>query len=296
MKNLIAIILSVAILSTINASAAYYGVDIYHGDSENNQIVWSTLAKEKQFVYIKSSEGEKTNDSMFTANYTSAKGVHMKWGAYHFLRMYSAKSAVTQADFFWSKIKGTGFDLVPAFDCESYDSQTTSVGVRACITAFINEFYNDSEIYPVVYSYLSYISNNSLNTYYSGRILWQAHYSTTSTTFSNWTWSIWQYSGNGSISAIANNEVDLDYAATSKFFMNYNIYTTTAKPTYNAKTKAVLQLYDANGNIVSGYKIPASQWIRINYYSSSYWEVIYLNAKKTHYVHGYIKTSSSLMR
>jgi lysozyme len=294
MKKLISLILCAALFYIPASAATYRGVDIYHGDSENSQITWSTLAAQKQFVYIKASEGTAYKDTMFTSNYTSAKSVKMKWGPYHFLRSYSASSAVTQADYFWSIIKGTGYSLVPALDVESYDSQTTSAGLRACMNAFLNEFYSLSGIHCVIYANSDYISNNSFDTYYSGHILWQAAYSTTPTTFSDWLRTIWQYSETGSISAISNDEVDLDYATSTRFFMKYNIYTTTVRPKNNAVTKAKLQVYDANGNIVDNYTIPASTWIRINHYSSSFWEVIYPSG--SHWTHGYIKTSSALRR
>jgi lysozyme len=295
MKRLISFILSAILLSTLSASAvSYRGVDIYHGTSENGQITWSTLAKEKQFVYIKASEGTSYSDSMFMSNYAGAKSVKMKWGPYHFLRSYSVSSAKAQADYFWSRVKGTGYSLVPALDFESYDGQTTSSGVRACISAFLNEFYKDSGINCVIYVCPDYITNNGLNKYYAGHRLWQAEYSTSPQSISGWARSIWQYSESGTISAISNRYVDLDYAASSNFFMKYNIYTTTVRPKNNAVTKAKTQVYDANGNIVSGYTIPASTWIHIKKYASTFWEVIYPSG--SHWTHGYIKTSVSLKR
>jgi lysozyme len=282
---------------SLTASAATKnGLDVFHGTTQYNLVDWSLLAKQEQFIYIKSTEATNFKDPTYVSNYTNAKKVGLSFGAYHFLRLYSVSSCIAQADFFWSQIKGTGFSLVPVLDCESYDSQTTSVGVRACIASFLNEFYKDSGIHCLIYACPDYITNNDLNSYFYSDMLWEAQYNITPDKIKNWNWVLWQFSSTSHLSSIGDGLVNLDFDTTSsnRFYLKYNIYTTTVKPKNNAVTKSKVQVYDANGNIVTGYTIPANTWIYIKRYTSTFWEVIYPSG--THWTNGYISTATNLKR
>lgn len=310
MKKLISLVLCFFVLSAATASAVtYQGVDIYHGTSSNGQVDWAALAQQKQFVYIKADEGEHTADEMFSANVAGSKSVGIKWGAYHFLRMYSAESAVKQADYFWSRIKGTGYTLIPAVDCESYDGQQTAEGVRGCIRAFVDEFYKDAGIKPVIYCSTSY-ANDILHDQFTDCKLWLADYRGSPGATEGWgsTYAAWQYSGSGVISSIA-NYVDLDIGTSDIFIGNTaqpkppaaqaanGVYVTSAMPhSYNATATARAQVYDSTGNVASGHYVFAGDKIcvlSVNYYRQLL-EVVYPTA--TGYTHGYIKNTAVVWR
>lgn len=310
MKKLISLIICIALLSAPYVSAAaYQGVDIYHGTSENGQINWSLLSKQKQFVYIKSSEGEHTADNMFFDNMKSAKSVGMKWGAYHFLRMYSLQSAKKQADFFWSRIKGTGYNLIPSVDCESYDGQETAAGIRACIRAFVDEFYKVSGIKPVIYCNTSY-ANDILRGQFTDCKLWQADYRGYAGAVAGWkAYCAWQYSENGKISSIANNEVDLDVGTDELFTSGtkntergtkstaqYGVYTVKKRSAAaNSIAGADFNVYDKNGNLQPGrqvYKGDRLTILSINY-DRQLAEVEYPVCGG--YVHAYIHNLQNLL-
>lgn len=200
-----------------DGAATLHGVDIYHGTSENGQIDWQELTKSENFVYIKADEGEHTADPMFCANYLNAEARSMPWGPYHFLRLYSPESATLQADYFWSRIKGTGWTLTPAVDCESHDGQQTAAGMRDCIRAFVTEFKRVSGLTPTIYTSTSY-ANDYLRGAFADCPHWLADYRGFSGSVEGWkTWTAWQYSESGRIPAIVNGEVDLDAATVDIF-------------------------------------------------------------------------------
>lgn len=206
----------------------YYGVDIYHGDSENNQVNWSLLSQEKTFVYIKSSEGISYTDPMWKSNVNCVKTTNMLWGPYHFIRFNS--NPISQADGFWNRIKGTGFSLIPAVDVESYDvNNITSQEIRTKLREFISEFQRVSGITPIVYTYTSY-ANANLKNYFTDCKLWLADYRGYAGDVVGWgVWHAWQYSEKGNVDAIANDEVDLDIA-TSGIFLNSSTEPASSTP------------------------------------------------------------------
>lgn len=217
-------------------TAAYHGVDIYHGTSENGQIDWQQLKATQDFVYIKADEGEDWVDPMYRANVAAAISVGLKWGTYHFLRLYSVDSARQQADTYWSRIQGTGYDLIPALDFESLDNQYYLSTIQACVRAFITEFQRISGIKPIIYCNTDYA-----NTYLRGQFidckLWLADYRGYAGDVVGWgAWHAWQYSERGSISAIANDEVDLDKATAGIFLTGMPAATSSGAETAAATT------------------------------------------------------------
>ena len=245
-KRILVAVIAAALLATPALAdtppaetAAYHGVDIYHGTSENGQIDWAQLKSTQDFVYIKADEGENWVDPMYQANVAAAKSVGLAWGTYHFLRLYSVDSCRQQADNYWARIKGTGYSLIPAVDVESHDGQATASGMRDCIRAFVDEFQRISGITPVLYTYTSY-ANDILRGQFTDCPLWLADYRGYAGDVVGWgAWHAWQYSDRGDVAAIANREVDLD-KATSGIFMSSAPVTTTSTASQTA-VKAAAQ-------------------------------------------------------
>lgn len=289
-----------------SGSAPYHGIDVYEGDS---QIDWAQVAKSQQFAWIKVSEGENYVDSSYITNLSGAKANNILWGPYQFLRMYSPESCKRQADNFWSRIKDTGFTVIPAIDCETYDGNTTSDQIRACIRAFVDEFETLSGYKPIIYTYTNYANNNALSQYFSDCRLWQADYRgyTGDTGFPSW--SAWQYTSKGTVSGIANHYVDLSIATKDIFINSLPSSTSTPQPTsnkdvysvsrmpyeYNSIAKVDFNVRDSKGNIVAGRKVSTGDHICIIGidYARQLAEVVY--PTKTGYVHGYIKNLQPLL-
>ena len=233
-----AVALSTALLLAMPARAATpsagtacsHGVDIYHGTSENGQINWNLLAQTQGFAYIKCDEGTSHVDPMWTSNRNAAAAYGMAWGPYHFLRLNS--DPIVQADNYWTRIKGTGYTLIPAVDVESYDGVQDASSMRRIIRAFIAEFQRISGITPVLYTYTSY-ANDILRGQFTDCPLWLADYRGYAGNVVSWgSWQAWQYSEHGQVEAIANNEVDLDYA-TSGIYMSAPVPANPSAPSCN---------------------------------------------------------------
>lgn len=195
------------------------GVDVYHG---SRHVDYSTLKGSGHggFVYIKATEGEHTPDTFFPENVRGARSVNMPYGAYHYFHPYSVNSAVRQADFFWKKIRDSGYQLYPSVDVESYDGQNRSEDIRKMLRAFITEFQRLSGYKPVIYTYTDY-AKNVLGNYFIDCKLWLADYRGYAGLVPGWghNYSIWQYSGDKARVRGVDNPCDLDVAVDKNIFL-----------------------------------------------------------------------------
>ena len=92
------------------------GVDVssYQGD-----IDWDVLAAQGiEFAYIKATEGSKTVDRCFEANWKGASDTSLRIGAYHFFSFES--SGENQAKLFCNTVKAVPNMLPPVIDVEFY--------------------------------------------------------------------------------------------------------------------------------------------------------------------------------
>lgn len=305
-----AVALSTALLLAMPARAATpsagtacsHGVDIYHGTSENGQINWNLLAQTQGFAYIKCDEGTSHVDPMWTSNRNAAAAYGMAWGPYHFLRLNS--DPIVQADNYWTRIKGTGYTLIPAVDVESYDGVQDASSMRRIIRAFIAEFQRISGITPVLYTYTSY-ANDILRGQFTDCPLWLADYRGYAGNVVSWgSWQAWQYSEHGQVEAIANNEVDLDYA-TSGIYMSAPVPANPSAPSCNtadyyevsslpqaANSRAGTDFYirDHAGNRIGSHRVDTGDPLVILGvdYARQLAEVLYPNYTAGGWFHGYI--------
>ena len=92
------------------------GVDVssYQGD-----IDWDVLSSQGiEFAYIKATEGSKTVDRCFEANWKGASDTSLRIGAYHFFSFES--SGENQASLFCDTVKAVPDMLPPVIDVEFY--------------------------------------------------------------------------------------------------------------------------------------------------------------------------------
>lgn len=212
-----------------DGAASYKGVDIYHG---SNVLSFSALKSSghADFAWVKSGEGEHTRDNKFTANVAGCKSSGIRWGAYHYVKFYSVESAVKQADFFWSCVKGTGYTVLPAADIEEYTyKRNTSADIRAMTAAFFNEFKRLSGFYPVLYTYTDFCNNVFPHgTGLPGIKLWLADYRGYAGDVPGWkSYEAWQYSGDKAHVAGIDNATDLDVGTANIF-----VQPASVKPAY----------------------------------------------------------------
>lgn len=298
-----------------NGAAPYHGIDLYHGDTDNGQANWPVIAQSQQFVYIKSDEGEHTSDFMFAANVAGANGTGIAWGPYHFLRMQGTGSATRQADYFWGRIRGRNYKLIPAVDCESYDGTNTSAEIRADIRAFVDEFTRLAGYKPVLYTYTAYANDNNLAPYFGDCKLWLADYRGYAGTSGFPAWDAWQYSECGTIQGIANHEVDLNYATQGIFIGSAQAQQSTPtiptqpasqSPDYyhvnkldapiNSCAGADFNVLDSGGNKVGNHTVSKGDpLVLIGINSTGLAEVEYPVWSKNAWYHGYIYNRESLL-
>lgn len=188
-------------------------IDISHYQTVTD---WSSIAKSFDAVYIKASEGSTYTDPSFKSFASSADSAGIKYGFYHFLSPYAdATNAANQADYFYGLIKGYSYTCIPVLDVENQKG-LTKAQITASVHAFADEFKKLSG-----QDIMIYISNNFIDQYldssFSNYKLWVANSSSKDNTpqkTSVWTqWTMWQYTGTGTVAGIVGKgNVDLDKA------------------------------------------------------------------------------------
>lgn len=129
------------------------GVDV---SSYQANINMNKLKKQDiKFIYIKATEGSKTQDDRFAENWENAKNAELLSGAYHFFSYDS--EGKTQAENF---IKTVGKDikgrLIPAVDVEYYGDKEQNPpnkeGVVRELKVFLEILEKEYGIKPLIYT------------------------------------------------------------------------------------------------------------------------------------------------
>lgn len=164
------------------------------------------------FAIAKSTQGTKLRDSRFESNYTEAKRCGMVCGAYHFLTMNATGKA--QAEHFIKNTTLESGDLPPVLDLEknSADGHISDKAFSAIIPiakewlAAVEKHYAAK---PIIYTnmnvYTKFIATDPILSKYD---LWIADIGKERPNASNCI--IWQFSHNGEINGITQNNVDLN--------------------------------------------------------------------------------------
>ncbi|NMA12573.1 MAG: hypothetical protein GX933_05250 [Chloroflexi bacterium] len=160
------------------------------------------------FAFIKASQNV-WYDSKFQQNWANARNAKIIRGAYHFFDMRDgSKSAKEQARYFANLLKDDMGELRPVLDFESpgvngYPSLPDHDTCVRHVTDFMNTFYKQTNLYPMLYTNLAGIQRLSpLSRFLSAKELWIAWYYLKSRTpkIGTWPrWRFWQYktTGNG---------------------------------------------------------------------------------------------------
>lgn len=196
------------------ATRIYHGIDVsvYQGNIDYRQV----RAYGIEVVYIRAGEGSDYTDPYFEQNYRNAFSAGLKIGYYHYVTASNTAEAETQAEFFYSLIKGKPIDCYPAMDFESFPGLSD---------AEINEIartYLETLSRLLGYHAAIYTDVNNIDTLWDASLsrypLWVAEYGTgMPQSIGAWdTWSGYQYSDMGNVRGISGN-VDLDYFKDSIF-------------------------------------------------------------------------------
>jgi len=211
---------SSAAYTTQCAGSTVEGVDISAGQSP---VTWSLVAGDnRQFAFIKATQGNYYTSSAFAAQYAGAKTAGVYRSAYHFFD--PTVDGVMQANYFLGVV-GTVLpdDLPPMLDMECPDGSTTCLGFTggsgnapsATIVSRALDWLSTVEAAtgkkPIVYTFPSYFPGLATpDTGLAAYPLFIATFATCASVPAPWTTAVfWQYSWTGTVAGIP-GQVDLD--------------------------------------------------------------------------------------
>lgn len=181
-----------------------HGIDVSHYQSRIN---WDTVAAQGvYFAFVKASEGQTYQDSLFCLNWEEMKRVGLRRGAYHFFR--PTVPTDDQVRNFIERVEMQYGDLPPVLDVEVMDgvSKTTLLhGIQTWLQA-VEAQYN---IKPILYTNLKFYNKN-LAGHFNDYPIWIARYNTREPTLAcGRDWHFWQHGNRGRIPGI-NGDVDFN--------------------------------------------------------------------------------------
>lgn len=186
------------------------GVDV---SSYQANINMNKLKKQDiKFIYIKATEGSKTQDDRFAENWENAKNAELLSGAYHFFSYDS--EGKTQAENF---IKTVGKDikgrLIPAVDVEYYGDKeqnppSKEVVVRE-LKVFLEMVEKEYGIKPLIYTRTE-IYNKYIKGEFDEYKKWISSFYTPLSWNYKDDWYIWQYLNKGELEGYTGGEKYID--------------------------------------------------------------------------------------
>lgn len=173
------------------------GIDVSHHQKD---IIWDSLARQNlTFVFMKATEGMTHTDTRFDYNWSEAKRVGLKRGAYHF---YSLDSyAKDQARHFIKTVKLEEGDLPPVLDFE-HDRFLDNEGLTDSLSIWLTAVEDYFKIKPIIYTNLK-LYNTYIKNHFDSYPLWIARYGNEEQPIpvTNMPY-IWQYGNRGRLAGI----------------------------------------------------------------------------------------------
>ena len=180
---------------------AVHGIDVSH---YQKHIDWRLVASQDiRFAFIKATEGETFQDTLFCNNWEEIKQAGIKRGAYHFFR--PKVPAETQARNFIHWVDMENGDLPPVLDVEVTDLVSPEI-LRQGVYTWLKLVEAATGIKPILYSNQKFF-NKYLAGYFPEHIVWIARYSSWRDPClrKNQDWGFWQYGNRGKIAGIGNH-------------------------------------------------------------------------------------------
>jgi lysozyme len=187
-------------LTTVN------GIDVYHGDNGGKAINWTAVkAAGIDFAFAKATESTNYQDAMFSTNWAGMKSAGIVRGAYHFF--HSDVDPVAQANYFLAEVGAVSPGDLLVLDLETTNGQTEAT-IAAHAATFLKTVATSSGVTPFLYTSPAFLSDFTLLGAYP---LWVANYGVSCPNVpAPWsTYTFWQSTGTGSLSAIS-GALDLD--------------------------------------------------------------------------------------
>src|SRR5690606_36330680 len=184
-----------------------YGIDISQYQGDINWIEVNTIHDKfpVDFVFIRSTMGEKAKDKRFAENWKAAESRAKLRGAYHYFR--PNENSKKQARNFIATVKMKPGDLPPVLDIEERPRRQPMDSLKVGLKRWLDEVEQHYGVKPILYSGDSYFTD-FLEKEFSDYILWIANYNF-------WVdkpkkhWNYWQFSERGFVRGIK-GPVDLN--------------------------------------------------------------------------------------
>jgi lysozyme len=186
---------------------AGYGVHGIDASHYQRQVDWALVASQNvQFAFVKATEGQQMQDSLFCQNWGDIRSAGLVRGAYHFFR--PGLSAELQARHFIASVDLQHGDMPPVLDVEVTDEQPSAAIVEGMKTwlAIVGDHW---KIRPIVYT-----NQKFYNRHLAGHLpefpLWIARYNNVllPELADGHPWHFWQYGCHGRLAGI---EGDVDF-------------------------------------------------------------------------------------
>lgn len=180
-----------------------HGIDVSHYQGTIN---WPQIAAQDiQFAYIKATEGEWLQDSMFCRNWKASKAAGIRRGAYHFYR--PSVDVRKQIANFVELVELEQGDLPPVLDIEVLDGITTEELIPN-LKYWLNIMEVEYGMRPVLYTNVKFY-NKHLAGQFDEYPTWIARYNDEAPQLaSRNTWQFWQYGSRGRLDGI---QGDVDF-------------------------------------------------------------------------------------
>lgn len=181
-----------------------HGIDVSH---YQKHIDWAAIAaQDVRFAFVKATEGETMQDTLFCKNWLEIEAAGIKRGAYHFFR--PTVPAETQAWNFLSSIYLENGDLAPVLDVEVTDGVEAGE-LRQSVRTWLTVVENFYKIKPIIYTNQKFF-NTFLAGHFQDYTIWIARYSSwrTPALEAGHNWHFWQYGNRGRLQGI---DGDVDF-------------------------------------------------------------------------------------
>jgi lysozyme len=185
-------------------AALLLGIDVSH---HQQRIDWQRLVQssEVHFVFVKATEGEDFQDSLFTENWTWLREIGLRRGAYHYFR--PNRSGALQAEHYLRTVELQAGDLAPVLDLETTDGRHPDI-VRREALVWLEKVEKALCVRPIIYTNQHFYERH-LAGYFDDYPLWIARYSDEHPRLSTRPWHFWQFSEKGQLPGIS-RPVDLN--------------------------------------------------------------------------------------
>lgn len=174
-----------------------HGIDVSHYQSK---IDWEKVAAQSiEFAFIKASEGQTYQDSLFQKNWAAIKEVGLKRGAYHFFR--PKVPAMEQAENFAEAVQLEAGDLPPVLDVEVMDG-VSKIELINNLRTWLYVIEIKYGVKPIIYTNLKFYYQY-LAGHFDEYPLWVARYSSWKPKLpAEKEWVFWQYGNKGRLEGI----------------------------------------------------------------------------------------------